>query len=252
MAASSSFSIEGTTAPAEVSVAPAATIDLVILSLTGVSNITWTIDGSSDSTLATPTITPAGAPSGATASFPMTNAENVAFRVKAVVNTGTTTEHTTHGIVGVPNELGKIPYTLDEGLAMRSASDGWMVQANSDLRGSPVARANVNTPSSTPVTIYTLQTQSNTGYLVTVTVQSRSGTTESWNRVRFLYKNKGGTVTQVGSDDNDLLNSDGEGIIAVGHSVSTTTVPITITGKVSVSVDHEYFVQLFQMPWPAP
>lgn len=133
---SASFSIEGTTVPAAVAVAYGATVDFVLLSTVGAKSIAWTIAGSSDSSYTNPTITPAGVPSGATASCPQIadpgTGLGASFLVKCVVTDSNNVTYTQYGVFGTANAAGRIPITCGEMLA-RDATHGWTEAINTAI-----------------------------------------------------------------------------------------------------------------------
>lgn len=122
--ASSDFTIEGTAVPAEVETTQGATINLALVSTSGVKTITWSIQSSSDDDVAVPTITPAGIPLGATATYTFPSEPVFAHRIRCVTNAGMADESTSEGIVGTPSAAGLIPLTVDEELS-RDATMGW-------------------------------------------------------------------------------------------------------------------------------
>jgi hypothetical protein len=148
---SADFSVGGDSTVVAHSVAYGATVNLALLSLTGVREVAWTIGdpdsegstaGTSHSSLVAPTITPAGAPTGATASFTMVadpgDGEGRSVTVKCKVTGQNGATAAAYRIVGVRNAKGIIPYAVDEAL-YRNATVGWTETANTALAGDQVA-----------------------------------------------------------------------------------------------------------------
>lgn len=143
--ASADFTIDGNSLPGAVSTTYGATVDLALVSTSGVRTIAWSIVGVSASGTAEPTITPAGAPSGATASFAMPSDPGGglgrSFLVECRINGGVDSEGTTQaaytvrGIVGAPNDAGLIPVPVGEYLE-RDATQGWTDIFNAALAAS--------------------------------------------------------------------------------------------------------------------
>lgn len=92
MAASAAFSINGTSSGAVI-VTPSTTVNLAVLSVTGVRSIEWRIVAGSDPSIAAPVITPAGSPLGATATLAFTTESvaglGLAWLIECKVNGGT-------------------------------------------------------------------------------------------------------------------------------------------------------------------
>lgn len=140
--ASAAFTIEAATSPVEV--AEGATVDLALTSTTGVRTVAWSIVGGSDSTKTAPTITPAGSPAGATATFTFNTpvgAVGLSWIVKCVINNGVDAEgqavaaYTATGIVGVVNSGGYLPLAFGENLE-RNATHGITDDVNAQLNAS--------------------------------------------------------------------------------------------------------------------
>src|SRR3954471_3386516 len=122
MAASADFTLNGASAPPELAVAAGSTVTLALVSITGVRTIVWSIVGNSSHTLVNPTITPAGSPSGATATFVMPAGTGQGYLLQCVVNGGNDDEGThqsqltKRAIVGVVDGSGTVPFCAGETL----------------------------------------------------------------------------------------------------------------------------------------
>lgn len=125
-----SFTVEGQANPAEHVVAYGATVDLALVSptQTGLSSIHWSIPGTSLSTEEAPTITPAGNPSGATASFAMpsdpSDIYGRSFRVRCLVRGHDGSSAEQFAIVGAVNARGILPMPLGELGPLNEDEDG--------------------------------------------------------------------------------------------------------------------------------
>ncbi len=137
-----SFSVEGSSAITAHSVAYGATVDLVALS-TEFRTIAWEIVSSSKSGVSTPTITLAGTPTGATASFPQVadpgDGLGRSWIVKCTQTDSQGNADVEYRIVGTANINGIVPICADEA-AYRNATHGWCEVVNSIL-----AQAVINT-----------------------------------------------------------------------------------------------------------
>jgi hypothetical protein len=144
--ASAAFTIQGSASP--VSVSGGTTVTLALVSIVGVGVIEWAIIGQSLSTVVTPTITPAGSPLGATATFripnhgdggaPWTAALGVSFLVQCRINSGrdatraVVPSYTATGLVGVLNSANILPFSFGETFE-RNATTGIANDLNSAI-----------------------------------------------------------------------------------------------------------------------
>jgi hypothetical protein len=126
--ASAAFSVNGVAYSTAVAVAGASTVNLAVLSLTGVDSVEWTVTANSGSALTNPTITPAGSPSGATASFAMPASGG--YMIRCRVNAGRSDQTESRGIVGVANANGRVPFVVGE-TTERHATYGYTQDLNS-------------------------------------------------------------------------------------------------------------------------
>jgi hypothetical protein len=131
MALNAQFTIEGTTVPQSTGLAVeidyGETVNLALLSTSGLTSVSWEIFGTSSNLSSSPTITSAGVPSGATASFVAAanqlDTAGISYGVCCTVSDGTSTARS-YGVVGVPNRFGLVPPVAGEELA-RHATQGW-------------------------------------------------------------------------------------------------------------------------------
>ena len=242
MAASAAFTANGTAAPSAVAVAPGATVNLALTSTTDVQSIAWSIASSSDSAVAVPTITPAGVPSGATASFTFPSQVGHAVRVFCNVNQG---EATAECVVGSRDEFGFIKLTLDEKLA-RDATQGWLPLFNNAIGGGG-NRGTEDTTDATVTTIATIATESDMLYLVGAEASSRDASNNAaFELKRFVYTNIGGTLAQLGSDEDSGLNTDDITLGGLTHTTSGTNILLRFTGKASTNIRTRHFYQVYR------
>jgi hypothetical protein len=134
---SAAFTINGTQAPAAVSVAYGATVTFAATDLTGAQGpIEWTITGSSKSTYTNPTITAGGIPTGSTATCPQIadpgGGLGASFVVQCTVRDSLNNVYTQTGVFGTYNSAGIIPLAVGEGAA-RSSTHGWVEAVNEAL-----------------------------------------------------------------------------------------------------------------------
>lgn len=135
MAASAAFTVNGSTPTGAVAVTASTTVTLALLSTSGVNSVAWSIVGNHSSGAVNPTITPAGSPVGATASFPMPAGAGQAYLVRCVVNGGVDANGDADGaltkqhIVGVNDAFARVPLATGENLE-RSATHGWTEHIN--------------------------------------------------------------------------------------------------------------------------
>jgi hypothetical protein len=151
-----SFTVDGDPNPGVHVSTTSTTVDLALLSTSGASLIEWSIVAASDPDATLPTITPAGSPSGATASFTMGASSGsgidagVGYIVKCrVSNTnGESAEQTT--IVGSIGYAGIVPLVPGEELE-RHATHGWGPDAMKAMnRSDPTVRVWIKYTGGTP------------------------------------------------------------------------------------------------------
>lgn len=133
--ASASFTVNGAAVDGAVAVEESTTVDLAIASTVGVRTVSWSIVGNHSPDATNPTITSAGSPSGATASFAMPAGAGQAYLVQCQVNAGVdelnrpVAAQTFRAVVGVYNEAGLVPFACGETIE-RSSTHGWIEALN--------------------------------------------------------------------------------------------------------------------------
>jgi hypothetical protein len=152
---SAAFTVNGNANPATHTTTYGATVTLALTSIVGASSIQWSVVGTSDSSVSSPTITPAGSPSGATATFVFpsdpSDGRGRTVLVKCLVSDGTVNtgalrdeDQGTHwavqyAVISVPGTGGFAPIAAGEGLD-RSLTHGWITALNQALAGTSLAR----------------------------------------------------------------------------------------------------------------
>lgn len=135
MTLSAEFSVESSTAIQAHSVAYGTTVDLAALSLS-FRTIAWEITSSSKSGTTTPTITLAGTPTGATASFPQVadpgDGLGRSWIVKCTQTDSQGNQAVAYRVVGTVNSQGYVPIAADEE-NYRSLTHGWCEVINQML-----------------------------------------------------------------------------------------------------------------------
>ena len=250
MTLSAAFSIEGTPVPqstgAAVEVAYGATVNLALLSTTGVNSVEWDFVGLSSNLSADPTITPAGAPSGATASFTAASDQEdfngVGYAISCTVSDGKNTA-TSYGVVGVPAAYGEVPPIANERLA-RHATQGWLAYVSDMALGFPHTVGKFSTTDATAATAATVAIP--TGKIVEITaqwsaVETSGGTDRLMRRATAFFQNDSGTVTQKGSDV-DTINDEDDATWAATFSISGTNVLVRYQGDAANPCDWRVIV----------
>jgi hypothetical protein len=143
--ASADFTVQAQAVPPEYAGSYDETIDLELVSTSGVRTVTWSIVGVSRAGLASPAITSAGSPSGATASFDIGSTPGdsigISYLVQCQVNGGRDDEGvedsnlTKRAVIGVANSGGIVPVPLGETFE-RDAEVGWTEVFNDALNQS--------------------------------------------------------------------------------------------------------------------
>jgi hypothetical protein len=135
---SAAFSIDGTSVPQAtglpVTTTYGATVALAITSVVGAVSVDWSIVGVSAPTVATPTITRAGTPLGATATFTACadpgDGGGVCYGVRCRVTDGAGQVFDSYGLVGVAATVGFIPFVAGESGTWAHATMGWTPRMN--------------------------------------------------------------------------------------------------------------------------
>lgn len=184
--ASSVFTINGGDPSGGVAVAGSSTVNLALVSSTGVNSVAWSFQGNHSSSATNPTITP-GDTKGLTASFTMPAGAGQCYLLECKVN-GSLDEDgefdaalTRYAVVGVNTAGGGLPFASNEEYA-RSATHGWTERLN---------EVSAVSDSATPTTQYTMP------YALT---SSRMGwSTQLWTDGTYLGIGVAGTLPATGA-----------------------------------------------------
>jgi hypothetical protein len=245
VALSAAFTINGSSPTGGIAVAASSVVTLAVTSLTGVQTVVWEIVGNDNSARTNPTITAAGSPNGATASFTMPadigDGLGQCYIVKCTVSDGGTpiSSVSSTGVVGVNNPLGVLPLAYGEETE-RSATHGWVHPYNKLMAGNPRSYASVSTTDATVTTVLTIPVDSNT----TVSFGARwfgrlnGGTTQAMRESTFVMRRIGAGPVQWGST-NDVFSTAKDDATwgALDFTVSGNDVIIRVTGKAATNID---------------
>lgn len=267
MAASAAFSVEGSTPTGAVAVAASSTVDLALLSTSGVNTVAWSIVGNHSSAASNPTITPAGSPSGATASFVMPAGAGQAYLVQCVVNGGVDANGdadaalTKRHIVGVNNAAGFVPFCVGEELE-RQATHGWTEELNDFAHdvGQPAtfvygslvtvqtAEAHATTANATPAEGMTVAFPSADCSLhIVAVIHLRDPATDDVAIFKrgASFKCIGGTGSQIGITDT-ILDHEETALLAADVDIDTDTeiVRVMVTGIAATDLDWDITAQM--------
>jgi len=184
--ASAAFTINGGATPQ--SAAASSTVNLALTSITGARLIEWSIIGWSDSAKSKPTITPAGSPSGATASFSIGTESltglGLSWVVQCRINGGVddagqvVAAYTQTGIVGILNGNGYLPFSVGERYE-RNATHGIADNLNRELllaaNGGVVVAATGNVNPAVSGTLYDFQADLSSAATITCNASPSAG-----------------------------------------------------------------------------
>lgn len=245
----SAFTVNGSLPTDAVAVPPGSVVTLAVQSLTGINGIVWTVVGNDKSTRVNPTITPAGSPNGATATFAMPadvgDGLGQGYAIECTVSDGASPANTstTVEIIGAANMVGLVPFTAGEDLA-RDSTYGWTQPANRLLAGSPRSITPLQTVDATLTVVASLPIPVDTCAAIEVHWFGRkANTTEDIARRESrltVYRIASGNVTQLGST-NDLLattKTDASwGALDFALNTSTQSLDVRVTGKAATIIN---------------
>lgn len=135
--ASAQFTVNGYAAIPAVAVAASSVVTLALVSTDGVGGVEWSVIGNHSASAVNPTITPAGSPPGATATFTMPAGAGQGYLIRCTVNggkdeNGPNASLVYEAIVGVNTASGVIPFVHLE-TTQRHATHGYTLLMNSLL-----------------------------------------------------------------------------------------------------------------------
>ena len=264
MALDASFSIEGLSTRQAYEVAYGATVDLAVLSLTGASIISWSIDSVSHESMTSPTITSAGSPTGATASFPMPSdpgdGQGRACVVKLLLTDSGGNTAVDYRLVGVPNTRGIVPLCPGESLA-RHASRGWSDVINECISAPTTAPevASDTTAATLATAAYSFPfTTANKKALVKYLITAKEQTDNIYyTHVAYVEVWNDGSALQIIGTPSIVINgahsSTGAAAtveFSVAYTESTTNLVATLTNSTNNTADVRFHPTI-EMIWDA-
>lgn len=239
----SAFTVNGSLPTDAVAVAPGSIVTLAVQSLTGINGIVWSVAGNDKATRVNPTITPAGSPPGATATFNMPgdagDGLGQGYAIQCVASDGASPANTstTVEIVGIANMSGFVPLTAGEDLA-RDATYGWGLSVNRLLAGAPRSVTPVQTVDATLTVVASLSIPVDTCAAIELHWFGRkANTTEEIARRESrltVYRIATGNVTQLGSTSDLLATTKTDaawGALDFALNTSTQSLDVRVTGK---------------------
>ena len=257
MTASASFTVDGVAIPGTFTYATGATVSLALASTSGVNSVSWSIIGNDNSARTNPTITAAGTPSGATATFtmPADGADGLGqcYLVQCVVNGGkdangnTVSAYTAQAVIGVENIGYQLPAAYGETVE-RDASLGWTELANQTLAGSPNSYAQAQTTDATTTTVITIPMDADETCRFGVSWRGivHGGGNEAAREALFTYRRVGAAAPAQWGTDNDSFGASGTYDDAtwgaMDHAVSSNNVIIRVAGKAATTIDWDVAV----------
>jgi hypothetical protein len=254
MTLSAAFSIEGTPVPQSsglaVEIAYGDTVNLALLSTTGVSSVSWEIIGMSSNLSTEPSISLGGSPAGVTASFTADSDQNdlagVGYCIACTVSDGKNTA-TSYGLVGVPACYGFVPPVANERLA-RHASQGWIGLLNSMALEFPHTITQVTTTNATEATAATVAIP--VGEVVRVkaiwNAWDATGGDRLIREATAYYERQGGTVSLRGSEV-DVINIEDDATWDANLTVSGTDVLVRYKGDATNACTWRVAVWVFAL-----
>lgn len=137
--ASAQFTVNGSAAIPAVAVAASSLVTLALVSTDGVGGVEWSVIGNHSDSAVNPTLTPAGSPPGATATFTMPAGAGQGYLIRCTVNggkdeNGPNASLVYEAIVGVVNGSGVIPFVHLE-TTQRHPTHGYTMLMNAVLTG---------------------------------------------------------------------------------------------------------------------
>lgn len=264
MTLSAAFSVNSSTADQAHETTYGATVNLALTSLEA-HTISWSIAGTSHADVVAPTITAAGTPTGATASFTMVSdpgdLEGRAVLVKCVVRDSAGTQAVAYEVVGVPNANGVVPLVVDEEYA-RSATHGWGPTINKCLAAPTVipevaSDTTATSAGGTAAYSFPLPT-SGKKYLIKFVIEAKERV-DLINYTHIAYVlawHDGSAAQKIGTESvviNAAHNSSGASAtvqFSVAYTESTTNVVATLTNSTDNTADVNVYATIEQA-WSA-
>lgn len=242
--ASPTFTINGSSISSGlVTVAGGATVTLALVSTAGIQTISWSCVGTHVASVTpasiTALITPAGSPSGATATFTMPAGYGQSYRIKCVVRDVNNVSYTAYGLVGVLSESGFVPFAAGEETE-RHATQGWSDALNT-LVGQQGTRSTATTTDATVTTIATVPIAAATivDFKVRWFGQQSASPYQARRLSHFTVRRvASGAPAQVGSTVDLLASFKDDGTWgAMDFAFSGNNLIIRATGKAATTID---------------
>lgn len=219
-----------------------ATVNLALSSLSEVSTIAWSIAGTSHSSMVSPTITPAGSPTGATASFAMPadpgDGQGRSVVVKCLVTDSRGQTASAYRVVGVANAAGQIPIAAGEE-NYRSSTHGWAEVLNSAFSSVAGGVKYVRAVAASNITLSGTQTIDGVACVAGDRVLAAAQTTGA---DRGIYVVAAGAWSRAGDYDSSAEVTGSRLIVATeGTSFAGSTWQLATTGTItlgSTSLDY--------------
>ena len=241
MTINSNFTVDGVALSGAMEVEYAASVALAVVDTTGAHTIAWSVVGSSSSGLTDPTITPAGSPPGATASFPQVadpgTGQGASFGIKCLITDSAGKTDATIAVIGTKNEAGIVPgYGGEE--TERDSTHGWLDLVNRAASDNISQALSVNTTNAGVTTVLShalaANTMSSCGCRV-VTVETNGANfwtfvrEWTWAYERHDSKAAGAPTKVVADSDGGVPSWDEDGAWSAVVDVAANTMRIRVT-----------------------
>jgi hypothetical protein len=254
--ASAAFAIDGTAVPKSdgkaVEVEYGDTVNLALASTVGAETIEWSILGTNSPNVSTPSVTRAGTPLGATASFTVGTDSGTGFGicygVRCKVTDGGGTVTYGYGVVGVPAAYGEPPHVDNEEL-WRHATHGWLPKQQRMAMGYPHTTWNATTTGSDEATAATVNIRPGTVMRIASVWSGYDATSGDrlYRESSAVFENAAGVVAQLGSDS-DANYTRGDATWSATFSASTgSDVYIKYSGDATNSTTWRGFVYTMRL-----
>jgi hypothetical protein len=224
------FTVDGGAIGTEIAVLYGASVALAVTDTTGAHTISWSVVGSSDSVLTNPTITPAGSPNGATASYTQVadpgTGKGASFGIQCVVTDSQGNSDTKIAVVGTENEANVVPGYAGEQTA-RDATHGWAEMVNAAVADNVNLAAEVDTTDATVTNVVPLALEDDTIYSCAaraVIYETGANTDTYLHEWTWVYQRQdAGAPSKIGADS--------DGGTAIHADDATWSVVVDVSGN---------------------
>jgi hypothetical protein len=232
MVLSAEFSVDGDDSVAAIETTYGSTVDLALVSDTGVNVVAWTIQGTSHESFTAPTITPAGSPSGKTASFAMPadpgGGEGRSVLIKCTVTDPALNQAVAYRVVGVVNDAGVVPIAAGEE-NHRSATHGWIEPINTALSVTGGGGGGLTAPADPGDDLKVAYADSGDLSYADIKIVNGGGSLAIGATVAAAGNIRGGTTLSIvglsGANDMDLIKAS-SGSVIVGETTHAASVEL--------------------------